>query len=263
MGYPSVVAENGGFYEDANIDTFTLNLPSGIVSGDLVLMLFNVNGHVTFGVPTMSMVGWTELFQEKVGEFESGSHGLAAFYKAATAPMGDTVTATTSHPCRGAHSSFRITGWSTIECGVAATGEDAYPNPPTFAPSWGAAYTLWLAVCGTKGWPVGGFPSSYTDSRSDHTSGAYGATHSARRELAAASEDPGVFTLSPLASLYWIANTIAIVGSGQWGATGDRTVAHTQPSLELIRNLEMQCDGLFYVGKSGNAVYESRYARHG
>ena len=44
---------------------------------------------------------------------------------------------------------------------------------------------------------------------------------------------------------------------------GDVTVAKTKPSLELIRNLEMQLDGKFYIDKSGNAVYESRFARHG
>jgi len=44
---------------------------------------------------------------------------------------------------------------------------------------------------------------------------------------------------------------------------GDVTVAKVKPSLELLRNLEMQCDGRFYVGKDGKAVYESRFTRHG
>jgi len=43
----------------------------------------------------------------------------------------------------------------------------------------------------------------------------------------------------------------------------DPTMAKTRPSLEFIRNLEMQCDGRFYIDKSGNAVYESRFARSG
>jgi hypothetical protein len=43
----------------------------------------------------------------------------------------------------------------------------------------------------------------------------------------------------------------------------DPTIAKTKPSLELIRNLEMQCDGLSYVTKAGLFKYESRYARHG
>jgi len=47
------------------------------------------------------------------------------------------------------------------------------------------------------------------------------------------------------------------------GVPADVTIARTKPSLELIRNLEMQCDGLFYIAKDGKATYESRFARHG
>jgi len=43
----------------------------------------------------------------------------------------------------------------------------------------------------------------------------------------------------------------------------DITVSKTKPSLELIRNLEMQCDGRFYIAKDGKATYESRFSRHG
>jgi hypothetical protein len=43
----------------------------------------------------------------------------------------------------------------------------------------------------------------------------------------------------------------------------DVSIARTKPSLELIRNVEMQCDGLSYVTKAGLFKYESRYARHG
>jgi hypothetical protein len=262
MAYPSVDAENGGFYDDALADSFALNLPSGITNGDLVIMLFGGSGNV-LGLPTVSMVGWTELFQQQVGGVDNNAIDLAAFYKVATGPMGATATATTDLTCKAAHTSFRISYWNAIECGVAATGEDEYPDPPDFTPSWGETRTLWLAVCGTAGWPVGTFPSGYSDSRTDRTAAAYGATHSARRELAATSENPGPFTLSPAVTVYWVANTIAIAGSDQSQAPRDPTIARSKPSLELIRNMEMQCDGRFYIDKSGNAVYESRYARHG
>ena len=262
MAYPSVDAENGGFYDGALTDTFTLNLPSGIAVGDLILMLFSGSGNI-LGVPTASMVGWTELFQQQVGGADADAIGLAAFYKVATAPMGATATATTDITCRAAHTSLRISHWTAIECGVAATGDSENPDPPNLAPSWGAAYNLWLAVCGTAGWGMSEFPSLYTDLRTDRTTGTYGATHSARRELTAASENPGVFTIESGVSKYWVANTIAIAGSNQSQVTGDQTITRSKPSLELIRNLEMQCDGRFYIDKSGNAVYESRLARHG
>jgi hypothetical protein len=42
----------------------------------------------------------------------------------------------------------------------------------------------------------------------------------------------------------------------------DVTIARTKPSLELIRNVEMQCGGFFYIAKDGKTTYESRLARH-
>ena len=41
----------------------------------------------------------------------------------------------------------------------------------------------------------------------------------------------------------------------------DPTIAPKKVSLELIRNIEMMNTGRFYIDKSGNAVYESRFAR--
>jgi len=44
---------------------------------------------------------------------------------------------------------------------------------------------------------------------------------------------------------------------------GDHTVVTEKPLLEFIRNIEVQLDGRFYISKDGNAVYESRFHRHG
>jgi len=43
--------------------------------------------------------------------------------------------------------------------------------------------------------------------------------------------------------------------------SADPTIAPKKVSLELIRNIEMMNTGRFYIDKSGNAVYESRFAR--
>ena len=42
----------------------------------------------------------------------------------------------------------------------------------------------------------------------------------------------------------------------------DQTIAGNKVSLEAIRNLEIVYGGRFYIGKTGNAVYESRYHRN-
>lgn len=51
--------------------------------------------------------------------------------------------------------------------------------------------------------------------------------------------------------------------TNQPDVTGDVTVVVDRPVLELVRNIEMQVGGRFYVSKSGYAVYESRYHRSG
>jgi len=42
----------------------------------------------------------------------------------------------------------------------------------------------------------------------------------------------------------------------------DETIIGNKVSLEAIRNLEIVYGGRFYIGKSGNAIYESRYHRN-
>ena len=43
---------------------------------------------------------------------------------------------------------------------------------------------------------------------------------------------------------------------------GDNTIVAPKVSLEAIRNIEITYGGRFYISKSGNAVYESRYHRN-
>lgn len=43
---------------------------------------------------------------------------------------------------------------------------------------------------------------------------------------------------------------------------GDRSIVEPKVSLELIRNVEIVYGGRFFINKSGNAVYESRFHRH-
>ena len=49
----------------------------------------------------------------------------------------------------------------------------------------------------------------------------------------------------------------------QMDTIGDHTIVTEKPVLELIRNVEVQLDGRFYIDKNGNAIYESRFHRSG
>jgi hypothetical protein len=103
-----------------------------------------------------------------------------------------------------------------------ATGSTA-PNPPSLTPSWGAADTLWLAV---TGWSEGtitasAFPTNYTNTGQNGTgvAGSEGVSIGwGFRELNAASEDPGTFTLGSAAN--WVAFTIAIRPAATTGCRG-------------------------------------------
>lgn len=75
----------------------------------------------------------------------------------------------------------------------------------------------------------------------------------------ATSNNSGVsWTQSPTATrLHFEEWGIASEGEGV-----DTTVVGTKVSLEAIRNIEMVYGGRFFIDKSGNAVYESRYHRN-
>jgi PKD repeat protein len=91
------------------------------------------------------------------------------------------------------------------------TGSSQNPNPPNLAPSWGAGDTLWFAACGYDQGQrtVTAYPANYTNGQNDRSNNNQGCgVGTAIRQLNAASENPGTFTLS--AAEQWIAATVAI-----------------------------------------------------
>ena len=71
-----------------------------------------------------------------------------------------------------------------------------------------------------------------------------------------------IFSLNGGAS--W-STTVSDTMFEEWGTSlgepVDATIAPKKVSRELIANIEMQFGGRFYIDKSGNAVYESKYKR--
>ncbi len=199
--YPVVAAENGGNNTTESTE-HTVNLPSDISVGDLLLVFFVSDAGITITFPE----GWTQLFQTTNIYVKVG-----AWYRIAEGGEGATITVTTSTSEMTAHTSYRITGYSgTPEVGTPATGLDANPDPPSLTPSWGAKDTLWFAVQGNDDKDiVSAYPTDYTDGRNDYANAAGGCgVGSARRELNAESENPLPFTIS--ASEQWVTNTVAI-----------------------------------------------------
>lgn len=221
MAFPVVAAVNGG-NNPGDTANHTVNLPAGINAGDLLLVFFASDGNPTIGFPG----GWTCLFQEWAA---GGSPAVrfGCWYRIADGGEGATINVTTSASERSAHTSYRIVDYFGVpEAGTpVASGPTPNPDPPSSSPSWGALDTLWLAACGyDSNKTVTFYPTNYTDGRNDLANQVDGCgVGTARRELNAASENPGTFTIS--GNDQWVANTVAIqpksipVGGGAGGVT--------------------------------------------
>ena len=207
-GRPKVVARNTSA-QDTAATSHTVDLPAGIVAGDLLIVVFAVRGNpgVTWGG-----TGFTEFFEVANG----ANHALALAYRQADGTEGATITVTTGASQKSAHTAYRITGHvnpatHAPEASAGATGNSAAPDPDSLSPTGGAKDYLWLAVLGWNqfGTTLTGYPTNYLNGITKTTSSGNSANvGSAERELNAASENPGAFTLS--ASEQWIAATVAV-----------------------------------------------------
>ena len=193
-------------------------MPATVDANDLLLVLisnFGTDGNPTIITPSgWTRIGWT------------GSSGSAEGYVFAKDAVGNedgtTVNFSTSPFSQtvAAHV-YRITDWrdsgtltSDVEVSF-ATGSSLTPNPPSLNPiNWDVENTLWLALAvagqaNNDGF-INGYPSSYTSTDEAHS--GVGFAHvgvgSGRRELAAASENPGTFSLT--GSEGWVAATVAV-----------------------------------------------------
>jgi len=187
-----------------------VNMPATVNAGDLLIVLFTNDGSATVTTPA----GWSLLASD-----DNEPHvRLSVYYKiAAGTEGGTTVNFITSGVEQAAAQVYRITDWhgtTPPEISTAATGTSTRPNPASLDPAgWDVADTLWLAVAGQDRGDQSGttaYPASYTDGISTLSSEGTAScrTLSARRVLAAASEDPGAFTIP--VSEEWVAFTIAV-----------------------------------------------------
>ena len=193
-----------------NTTNHNVTMPATVNAGDLLIVIFTNGGNATVTTPA----GWTEL--------ASNTNGVevrcSVYYKIAAGDEGDTtVNFVTSGAEQAAAQVYRITNWHGTdppEISTAATNTSTAPDPASLNPAgWDVEDTLWLAVAGQDRGDQSGttaYPASYTDGISTLSSNGTGScrTHSARRVLAAASEDPGAFTIPT--SQAWVAFTIAV-----------------------------------------------------
>ena len=211
MAFPIVETTNNGTTADGT--SHTVNLPTGIVSGNLLLAMFSLSTPATATWPA----GWTELYDTASAGTLMGSGA----YRVADGGEGASITVTTSIGGEGSYNTYRISGQhasSAPEVGTSATGSSTTPDPPAVTPTWGSADTLWFAVMHHDFCTVTTAPTNYTNLLAQD--GATPVTASARRALAAADENPGGFTVS--AADAWVAQTCAVRPAEAGGATTKR-----------------------------------------
>ena len=216
MAFP-VVASNTGTFTNPAATSTVIDKPSGLVSGDLWLVLITIDNNNVITWPS----GWTSVIAAPSGASDCR---LEARYRIADGSEGATITVTHTSK-KTAWESMRITGHnSSAPAAAVANGEGDDRDPPALTPSWGAKDTLWLAVYSFAETQSGAmtYPTNYTNgvTRAATSGSQYVGISHAQRALNAASENPGAFTPTD----FWgsLAATIAIepgAGGGGGGST--------------------------------------------
>lgn len=199
--------------EDSQVTSHDVNLPSGIESGDLLIMMVSV---ASTSENVITWPGsWTGLDQGYL--FYAGSEGRAgAAYKVASGSEGSTATFTTNNAGYSAHQSYRIVGYSGVpviggEKSAALMISDT-PDPNYYNAALGIdGRILWIAFHGrylSSSTTISSYPSGYSDGTDVESSAGYAAVGVARKIECLSDEDAGSFTVS--ASVYWRTWAIAV-----------------------------------------------------
>lgn len=187
--YPQILTTNT--YAGAANTTHALNLPTGITSGDKLLLFVVMNGTPTVTDPT----GWTVL------DSQVTSKTYKIYVRDADGTEGSTATLTLSSSVAVAANAYRVSGAasgltsSSIAFAGPVSASTATPDPPSLTPTWGSAADLWFAVAfaGTN-YANSAYPSGYTLGQLTTIVASAVGVSSAANQVTAATEDPGTFT---------------------------------------------------------------------
>jgi hypothetical protein len=196
-GFPQILSVTEYGEGAAAATSHTRTLPSGIVSGQMLLIINRLaGGNQTINVPS----GWTQVSGTRVDQLTS------AFFRIADGSETD-VTITHGTSTRLLSTLLVISPASSVE----GSFNTASADPPSLSPSWGSDDNLWLAVSSLRSTdavssynasPAGFDLVSYTetnDGGADSTADCQ--LFIASREEAAATVNPGAFGINGTASV--------------------------------------------------------------
>lgn len=218
--------------------SFDVSMPTSVVSGNLLLIFFNVSDGTTLSIPS----GWTLLDDKSTGAFRSN-----VYAKVADGSEGGTqVTVTPGAADEAAAVVYQISDWGgTISSDI----DDAANRKPAgtaeiicneVTAGWGLADNLFFAVgfAGNDDATILETPANYTDKTEVQAGGGTNAGCTVvvtERELAASSDTPRVsgqtysFLLSEAED--WNGYTLVVEPGASGGepaapAGGERGLAH-------------------------------------
>ena len=235
MAFPSIssTATTNGTAESA---TPVVNLPASIVAGNTLVVVIRVRVDGVIGWPA----GWTELLEV----FSDASDDRMAWgWRKADGAEGATITLSSGN------GKFAAIAWNIAGAadptvtppqlsGTLGTGTSTAPDPPSCTPTGGAKDYLWLWTGGWEGEqtsPPASNPTNYTLNVIGANSGTAGAVTTncrvagAGRQLNAASEDPGSWTIS--ASDNWMAIAVVVHPAAAVNPQGDLAVTEAPDVL--------------------------------
>lgn len=189
----------------------TVTMPSGVVSGDLIISIISVDETPTITWPA----GWTRL-AELQNTTLTGT--MSAAYRQADGTEGASITVTTSSAQESTHVTYRILGAQDVAIqppeAAIATGTPAPVRPcPILTPTGGTKTYLWIAAVGLNTiTPIlnfqGTVPPNYGNTLLVNPTSDGWAEMSSDRSSRAASESPGNYT-GP-SSPGWVTITIGV-----------------------------------------------------
>jgi len=232
MSFP-VVESTATSVTSSSITTHTITTPSGVVSGDLLIAFIGIEDLTTPGGGQFS--GVSDGFTEIKDACQGGPNACAGvFFKVSDGTEGANITVTSVDAERAAHCMYRISGFDSAidpEISAGATATSAAPNPDSLTPAGGAKDFLWMVFTAFErdDETITGFPTNYGSNQINNAQASGATIGVATRNLNAASEDPGAFTLS--GSEPWQAFTLAVhplVPTAAVTGTAEPTSTETQ-----------------------------------
>lgn len=190
-GFPQIGGTPATYIEASLLTSHPVTLPSGIVSGELLLMIVRQGGSNVSKTPPS---GWTLIsgagFMEVYSRTADGTEGATADVGITTARKLLAVT-------------LRIAPAAAVEVATISNTLDS----PSLSPAWGSDDTLWIAASSVQQndstFEYTGDPTSYTRIAYLETTDGAGASNLtdaqlviAYRELATATEDPDAWPTS-------------------------------------------------------------------